>query len=65
MFGILESNPPMMLLAKKTLGEVYENPTIRESVEELLKKFDIGFNGIDKRTNTLSAEGPEYGVIHE
>lgn len=65
MFGILESNPPMMLLAKKTLGEVYENPTIRESVEELLKKFDIGFNGIDKRTNILSAEGPEYGVIHE
>lgn len=65
MFGILESNPPMMLLAKKTLGEVYENPTIKKSVEELLKKFDIGFNGIDKRTDTLSAEGPEYGVIHE
>lgn len=65
MLGILESNPPMMMLAKRTLGEVYESPTIREPVEELLRKFDIGFNGIDKRTNTLSVEGPEYGVIHE
>jgi len=65
MLGILESNPPMMMLAKRTLGEVYENSAIRESVEELLRKFDIGFNGIDKRTNMLSVEGPEYGVIHE
>lgn len=65
MFGILESNPPMMQLAKQTLGEVYENPTLRESVEELLKKFDIGFSGIDKRTNILSVDGPEYGVMHD
>jgi AAA15 family ATPase/GTPase len=65
MFGILESNPPMMQLAKQTLGEVYENTTIRESVEELLRKFDIGFNGIRKRADELSANGPEYGIIHE
>lgn len=66
MFGILESSPSMMQLAEKTLADVYENDSIRESVEKLLRRFDIGFNKIDKRdTGPLVTEGREYSILHQ
>lgn len=64
MFGIIESNPSMMKIAKEVLSEIYEDSGLKESAEKLLGKFDIGFNGIIKKTDSLSADGPEYGIMH-